>query len=499
MSVDAELASRRLRYLERVRVLRRLLSRSRRAISSLANLAFLLGVTAAPSPAAALVFAVNSLTDAPDWTVDGVCETGPGNGVCTLRAAIEEANAVVGPLEPVEIVLPEGDVGLHDRIGVTGRIRVVGAGYWNSAIVPGPASITDFLLIGTTGNVELEGVTVANFTGPNFLFPSPILNGGRLVIRRSLLRANNGIQGGVIASGDLGSELLIEDSVLRSNTATEEGGSLYLFGCGASTIRRTHFESSEAPVGGAIFLRNCPSGETQRTTIADSYFTDNAAATGGAIELSVGGDLILRNSTIDQNRASDWGGGLSIETAARFRAQHVTITRNEADTDNDLEGTGGGLWASGTSDSAISGSIVSGNTGSLEITDPIPTVFRWPQDCAGAPTWTGSSIVPGNDQGYCVLAPAVLDVDPLLEEAAYNGGETRTRALPPGSPAINATPAGTCTDENGAPLSQDQRGAVRPFAALCDLGAFERGPLIFADGFESGTSSSGLHWSAIVP
>src|SRR5712692_9164441 len=44
--------------------------------------------------ATAAQFVVNNTADEEDFSSgDGVCETAPGNGVCTLRAAIEEANA----------------------------------------------------------------------------------------------------------------------------------------------------------------------------------------------------------------------------------------------------------------------------------------------------------------------------------------------------------------------------------------------------------------------
>src|SRR6516164_5100449 len=52
----------------------------------------LLGVFLSTSAQAA-VFTVNSPFDVSDSNAgDGVCETAPGNGVCTLRAAIEETN-----------------------------------------------------------------------------------------------------------------------------------------------------------------------------------------------------------------------------------------------------------------------------------------------------------------------------------------------------------------------------------------------------------------------
>ena len=48
-------------------------------------------------PARAASFIVNNTTDAADFAPgDGVCETAAGNGICTLRAAIREANALAG-------------------------------------------------------------------------------------------------------------------------------------------------------------------------------------------------------------------------------------------------------------------------------------------------------------------------------------------------------------------------------------------------------------------
>src|SRR6267142_2371732 len=49
------------------------------------------------SRADAATFTVNSTADAVEWNPgDGICETAAGNGVCTLRAAIQETNALPG-------------------------------------------------------------------------------------------------------------------------------------------------------------------------------------------------------------------------------------------------------------------------------------------------------------------------------------------------------------------------------------------------------------------
>ena len=54
--------------------------------------------------ARALTFTVNSLADTDDAVINGTCDD--GTGVCTLRAAIEEANALAGH---DEIVVAAGE------------------------------------------------------------------------------------------------------------------------------------------------------------------------------------------------------------------------------------------------------------------------------------------------------------------------------------------------------------------------------------------------------
>jgi hypothetical protein len=71
--------------------------------------------------------------------------------------------------------------------------------------------------------------------------------------------------------------------------------------------------------------------------------------------------------------------------------------------------------------------------------------------------------------GTCNLVAAgdQANTDPVLGPLADNGGPTRTHALLPGSPAIDAADPGQC------PVA-DQRGIARPQGPSCDVGAFER-------------------------
>ena len=73
-----------------------------------------------------------------------------------------------------------------------------------------------------------------------------------------------------------------------------------------------------------------------------------------------------------------------------------------------------------------------------------------------------------------------VNSNPLLDNLADNGGPTKTRALLPGSPAIDN--GGDCTPVDGVALALDQRGGHRPPPAGspgtgCDVGAFEANSL----------------------
>src|SRR5262249_23094313 len=95
------------------------------------------------------------------------------------------------------------------------------------------------------------------------------------------------------------------------------------------------------------------------------------------------------------------------------------------------------------------------------------------KDCnvnfAGSLTSNGHNIVQVGSNP-CVFTPKTGDqtgVDPKLGPLADNGGGTQTRALLPGSPALDAG------NTSGCPAAQDQRGVARPQGPGCDIGAYE--------------------------
>ena len=150
-------------------------------------------VVAPPVAAAPLTFVVNSAADAPDATSgDGVCSTMAG--LCTLRAAIQEANAHSGP-DTITFNIPGTGVQtiqisstlpvLSDMSGVTID------GFTQPGAVPNNAPLTDNAHLAvqirgkgtdfdafdiTSGNNVIKGLAIFNvfrglyLTGPNASF-----------------------------------------------------------------------------------------------------------------------------------------------------------------------------------------------------------------------------------------------------------------------------------------------------------------------------------------
>jgi hypothetical protein len=76
-----------------------------------------------------------------------------------------------------------------------------------------------------------------------------------------------------------------------------------------------------------------------------------------------------------------------------------------------------------------------------------------------------------------ILEMRYIIADPKLSPLADNGGTTRTLALQPDSPAIDA--------RTGSNDDTDQRGRARASGAAADIGADElQADAMFADGFD---------------
>ncbi|HEY3832966.1 MAG TPA: PKD domain-containing protein [Acidimicrobiia bacterium] len=114
-------------------------------------------------PATAVSFVVNSVGDGADAAINGVCQTATA-GECTLRAALQEANAAAGPAS-ISFAIP--GTGVHTITPATLLPTLTNA---NGITIdgftqPGSSPNTDPLVDNAVYAIELKGTNPAGFDG----------------------------------------------------------------------------------------------------------------------------------------------------------------------------------------------------------------------------------------------------------------------------------------------------------------------------------------------
>lgn len=249
-------------------------------------------------------------------------------------------------------------------------------------------------------------------------------------------------------------------SIIRGNTGGNQSGGGILNGENLTLANVVLSANFAGGFGGGIANMGLAT-----ITSSNSTFSENsAAADGGGIYNE--GSLIVTNCTVSGNITKGGGGGISIFGGTNT-ITNSTLTANRADFD-DNGGNGGGLQRT-TGTLALHNTLVAGNfKGSGSSRDDLfgPVGASSSNNLIG--DGAGLTGITNGNQGNQVGSSG-SPIDPLLGPLANNGGPTRTHALLPGSPALNAgsnakVPAGF----------MDQRGLARISGGTVDIGAFEK-------------------------
>ncbi len=413
---------------------------------------------------ASLVLAAGSagaLTLNVTTTADGIDPT-PGDGLCgspqpcTLRAAIQEANASVGA---DSIWLPAGTftltrAGANEDAAATGDLDIL---YDVDIVGAGPEA------------------TIVNAAGLDRVFHVPgssqVLFHGLTITGGSAQSATSFIGGGILAPDH--ADLSIAFCTFTANHANA-GGALFLHSGSAVEVRSSSFTGNQAHdlgftnANGAAVIGL----EGTTVTIRSSTFSGNTgpASTTYTIDVENSSSFSLLGSTVSANPA---GGVRVYQTVGRVYDSTIVGSPNTGLSVGSFDGT---------PTLTLRNSIVADNLGDCYI---VNVVYNHTSNLASDTTCN-------LDAG----AGELPSTDPLLGPLADNGGPTWTHLPLPGSPAIDATVAGVSFD------SVDQRGASRPqdgdgdSVAVCDIGSTEAADLIFADGFETYLT---WYWSVTQP
>jgi CSLREA domain-containing protein len=437
---------------------------------TLAIIAFL----AAPQFASPATFVVNDTADANDGKPgDGLCETSAGNGLCTLRAAIEESNAVSGSsydqidIPPGTYRLTRGSLEIRASLFLTGNDQ-------KTTFIDGNLASRVMEVIGDNRpSVYISDVTIQNGRG------GPAVPGGGMVVwegawvrlMRTTVQYNrtNAPGGGIANSG-----------TMQLVSTTVRGNVVPISGVG-STGGTQHSGGGVVNYSGATL------------NVIDSAIVENSASRGGGIR-NFGGSMTMSNSTVSGNYALARGGGIMNYGTASI--SFSTITDNETDGKEEhptLRSGGGGIYNDSDAQLSIGNSIVAGNRDTRHLHN------EYSPDCLSVSPATITSFrgnLVGVDNANCdvtttagtgfdKVGTASSPLDPQLEPLADNGGPTPTHALLSNSPAIDEGTGVTNATFFNCPR-RDQRFFGRPVdgnsdgRADCDIGAFESGaePLV---------------------
>lgn len=353
-------------------------------------------------------FMVDTTNDDSDASAgDGICAT--VENVCSLRAAVQEANILAGE-QTIEFDLPAPGFGVSASIVLLSGTEILING--------------DTKIIGTGA----DQLTIDGGTGTNRIFSSEVgvsleLTGMTLTGGNGVGADLSGIGGAVLARGDL----TLEAMHLTANSATDCGA--VRVDAGTHVIRNTTFSGNTASpgVGGGL----CTSS-LANLVIENSTFSGNSALVGGGIFYG-GTSLLITNSTIFANTASQSGGGLrnegsNVTLRSSIIAGNIAGTVPEISSSSIITSAGFNLIGDQTGDAPIGGINYDILT---DILDRNPRLAQLANYGGPTPTHRPSQTSPVIDQGnsFCTpMTPLCVTTDQrgfarIVDQSAPNAGD----------------------------------------------------------------------------
>jgi hypothetical protein len=349
-------------------------------------------------------------------------------------------------------VAPTGKLTL-ERLSVSGAFtglihrEAAGAGIFIDA--GGEASLTNVILKDNVVHANHSfGAGIYAATGTQLT----VINSA--IINNRIESVERGFGGGIFALGRLSiiHSTISGNKIFGENHQGGSGGGIFgremmIVGSTINDNITSHTPDSPPGLffegGGGIYIANEPN-KVFDTTIINSTITGNIVLGEDAEEANRGGGILntgnikLINVTISENIAPAAGG---IFNSFEEEANEPTVT--------------------------VKNTLIANNsTSNCDPSVEIPGVIVTANIISG-----GFNI---DSDGTCGLGSR-SDQFPASDRAlllplANNGGNIKTQALAPGSPAIDTA---NCFDLDGHFITTDQRGVSRPKRRGCDIGAFE--------------------------
>ncbi|HZR97064.1 MAG TPA: right-handed parallel beta-helix repeat-containing protein [Chloroflexota bacterium] len=364
---------------------------------------------------------------------------------------------------------------------------------------------------GSNGSVSLTNTTVSNNTNVaggatssgiagginavgSWTFDNVTISGNQIAGTPGV-----GVAAGLLFVGDCRETFIFSGGQVSGNggPGAGVGGINYIAGCtgeqgrisGTSIVNNTgNYTPSSNLEGGAGGI-NATGGGLTISNVTISGNTATGSNTAGGVSLigpgnvvdqatirgNTGAGLLAASDTVVANVTISGNTGAGLLPAGGVSAENVTISGNGGD---------GVAFGGGAMPALTNVTIASNGGAGVRFTGGPPIPLR-----------LQSTLLASNTAGNCVAGPSgplqslgsnlssdttcamafnqagdQNNVNPLLGPLQNNGGTTETRALQPGSPAIDGVVSGC------PPPTIDERGVTRPQGPRCDIGAYEAPP-----------------------
>jgi hypothetical protein len=358
-----------------------------------------------------------------------------------------------------------------------------------NAIAGSDSSTRSSSIAGIVVAAVIGGLTIANGNSPQSGAGIRSVNSSVLlhdtVVTQNTVTGDNENGGGIFAYGG---SLDVVNSTISYNSSNGEGGGVSSSGASIGISNSTINNNTALESGGGLSVF---APETNPINIINSTVSDNTAQSGkgGGI---YGSPLYLVNATVSNNSAAVKGSGIfgNVYSIGNSLVGHNPLYAADGLVANNPLYQPDGAGGNNPLYSDYSGYLVSrGNNlfGVVDVDSLSTAVAVIPSANNGH--WS----VFNENQMLYLLVQDNLDnadlagtqqspLDPRLGPLEHNGGAVRTRALLPGSLAING--GNNCvslTLVNGGcmelPQTVDQRGAGSPrkVGSAVDIGAYEVG------------------------
>jgi hypothetical protein len=281
-----------------------------------------------------------------------------------------------------------------------------------------------------------------------------------------------------------------DDVVIEDNESHDNGEhGVYTSNSGDRPIVRRNFLHGNAGAGVHMNADLSQGGDGIITgaRVDSNVIADNGAAGGAGVNL----DGVVGSTVVNNLIYAEHASGIAV-----FQQDGAVCSRDNLIAHNTVLTAADGRWGLVMPDPGCTGNRLIDNVfwsdhsfrGSIAIWTPHPAGFASRHNAVmdRFSTDGGATVITfaqwqalGHDAGSFLATPAALFVDPAGDD--YH--------LADGSPAIDA----------GATLPavpRDLEGRPRPIGASADVGSYEAGVVLFADGFESGGAGA---WSGTVP